>query len=43
MARRGDGLYLRGKTWCLDFRYDGIRHTVRLAKALKVEMAELVE
>ena len=32
MARRGDGLYLRGKTWYLDFRYDGTRHVVRLGR-----------
>ncbi len=25
MARRGDGLYLRGKTWYLDFRHGGSR------------------
>ncbi len=26
MARRGDGIYLRGKTWYLDFVYQGSRH-----------------
>jgi hypothetical protein len=26
MARRGDGLYQRGKTWWLDFTHDGRRH-----------------
>ncbi len=25
MARRGDGIYQRGKTWWLDFRHDGQR------------------
>jgi len=43
MARRGDGLYLRGKTWYLDFRHDGTRHAVRLGKALKVDVRKLVE
>ena len=43
MARRGDGLYFRGKTWYLDFRHDGTRHAMRLGKALKVKVAELVE
>jgi len=23
MVRRGEGIYLRGKTWWLDFRHDG--------------------
>jgi hypothetical protein len=26
MARRGDGLYQRGKTWWLDFTHGGKRH-----------------
>lgn len=29
MARRGDGIYLRGKTWWLDFRHNGKRYVVR--------------
>ncbi len=29
MARRGDGIYLRGRTWWLDFRHDGKRYVVR--------------
>src|SRR5687767_11744216 len=34
MARNGDGLYLRGKTWYLDFRHHGQRHVARLGKAI---------
>ncbi len=34
MARRGDGLYLRGKTWYLDCRLNGTRHVVRLGKGI---------
>lgn len=26
MARRGDGIYLRGRTWWLDFSHQGRRH-----------------
>src|SRR5262245_33750340 len=32
MARRGDGLVLRGKTWWLDFTHMGQRHQSRLGK-----------
>jgi hypothetical protein len=32
MARRGDGIYLRGRTWRLDFRHDGRRYIVRLGR-----------
>ena len=32
MARRGDGLVLRGKTWWLDFWHSGVRHRVRIGK-----------
>jgi hypothetical protein len=32
MARRGDGLALRGKTWWLDFWHSGVRHRVRIGK-----------
>ena len=32
MARHGDGIYLRGRTWWLDFRHDGERHVVRIGK-----------
>jgi integrase len=39
MARRGDGLVLRGKTWWLDFRHNGIRHRVRIAKNINKTVA----
>ena len=40
MARRGDGLYLRGKTWWLDFRHDGKRHCgIRLGKGISRTVA----
>jgi hypothetical protein len=32
MARRGDGIYQRGKTWWLDFTHEGKRHAARLGK-----------
>ena len=34
MARRGDGLFLRGKTWWLDFQHDHTRHVVRLGRKI---------
>jgi integrase len=34
MARRGDGIYLRGRTWWLDFLHDGERHVVRIGKGI---------
>jgi hypothetical protein len=34
MARRGDGLYQRGKTWWLDFTHKGRRHVVRLGRGI---------
>lgn len=34
MARKGDGLYLRGKVWYLDARINGQRHVVRLGKGI---------
>src|SRR5262245_19695082 len=39
MARRGDGLYLRGTTWYLDCRIDGMRHVVKLGKNIKRTVA----
>ena len=39
MARRGDGLYLRDKTWMLDFRHQGARHTVRLGRHISRSVA----
>ena len=41
MARRGDGIYLRGKTWWLDFRHRGERHVARLGKNISRTVAEL--
>jgi hypothetical protein len=35
MARRGDGLVLRGKTWWLDFTFRWIRHQSRLGMDIK--------
>jgi integrase len=32
MARRGDGLALRGRTWWLDFHHQGQRYKVRIGK-----------
>jgi integrase len=40
MARRGDALYLRGKTWWLDFRHNGTRHAVRLGKGISRTVAK---
>jgi integrase len=34
MARRGDGIYLRGKTWWLEFVQEGKRHYARLGKGI---------
>lgn len=45
MARKGDGLYLRGsgekatKTWWLDFRRDGTRHVARIGKGISRTVA----
>ncbi len=39
MARKGDGLYLRGLVWYLDCRIDGARHVVRLGKGIKRTVA----
>jgi hypothetical protein len=32
MARHGDGLYLRGQTWFLDCRINGVRLTCRFSR-----------
>jgi len=40
MARRGDGLYLRAKTWYLDCRIDGRRHVVKLGKGISRTVAK---
>ena len=34
MARRGDGIYLRGRTWWLDFLHEGKRHVVRIGRGI---------
>ena len=39
MARKGDGLYLREKTWYLDARINGQRHAVRLGKNISRSVA----
>jgi len=40
MARRGDAIYLRGRTWWLDFRHQGIRHTIRLGTNISRTVAK---
>lgn len=40
MAGRGDALYLRSKTWWLDFRHNGVRHVVRLGKGISRSVAK---
>jgi integrase len=40
MARRGDALYLRGRTWWLDFRHQGIRHAIRLGTNISRTVAK---
>lgn len=39
MARKGDGIYVRGKTWWLDFVHFGNRHVVRLGKNISRTVA----
>jgi integrase len=39
MARRGDGISLRGKTWYLDFIHQGKRHYIRLGKLISRSVA----
>src|SRR5574337_2061417 len=39
MARKGDGLYQRGKVWYLDFRHEGRRHVCRLGKGISRSVA----
>jgi integrase len=39
MARRGDGIYLRGRTWWLDFTHKGARHVERLGKGINRTVA----
>ena len=40
MARQGDGIYLRGSTWWLDFRYKGQRYQERLGSGIKKTVAK---
>jgi integrase len=39
MARKGDGLYLRGRTWYLAAHINGVRHQVRLGKGISRKIA----
>jgi hypothetical protein len=39
MARRGDGIYQRGKTWWLDFTHEEKRHYVRLGRNINRTVA----
>jgi integrase len=39
MARRGDGIYQRGKVWYLDFVHEGRRHVVRLGRGINRTVA----
>ena len=39
MARRGDGIYQRGKTWWLDFTHEGKRHAARIGKGISRTVA----
>jgi integrase len=40
MARCGDGLYLRGKTWYLDCRINGTRHVEKIGKGISRTIAK---
>lgn len=40
MARRGDALYLRGRTWWLDFTHQGSRHAIRLGANISRTVAK---
>ncbi len=39
MARRGDGIYLRGKTWWHEYGHEGKRHQARLGKGISRTVA----
>ena len=44
MARRGDGLYQRGKVWYLDCRINGTRHVMKIGKGISRSVArEILE
>ena len=40
MARRGDALFLRGRTWWLDFTHQGTRHAIRLGANISRTVAK---
>jgi integrase len=40
MARRGDGIYQRGRTWWLDFVHRGERHVVRIGSNINRTVAK---
>src|SRR5207249_11253819 len=40
MARNGDGIYKRGKTWRLDFIHEGKRHVIRLGSNISKSTAK---
>ncbi len=40
MARRGDGIYQRGRTWWLDFVHRGDRHVVRIGSNINRTVAK---
>jgi hypothetical protein len=40
MARRGDGIYQRGRTWWLDFVHRGERHVVRIGSNISRTVAK---
>lgn len=40
MARRGDALYLRSRTWWLDFTHEGTRHAIRLGTNISRTVAK---
>ena len=40
MARKGDGIYLRGNAWGLDFLHKGVRHQVSLGRNIKKSVAK---
>lgn len=39
MPRKGDGLYLRGEVWYLDFRHQGARHVLRIGRKITRRVA----
>jgi hypothetical protein len=40
MARRGDGIYQRGRTWWLDFVHRGDSHVVRIGSNINRTVAK---